>query len=470
LSFMKYVMAEVFSGKLMELEEDKYTERREKVYTFMKIPREFEKLMIFGFMLCLDCFLFMFTFLPLRLIVVMYKIITGLLFCRTSRMLQPVQICDLLKGSILVACWLLLTHVDFSVLYHTVRGQSVIKLYVIYNMLEIADRLFSSFGQDILDALFWTATEPRDRRREHIGIIPHFVMAVVYVFFHAVLVLFQAICLNVAVNSHNKALLVIMVSNQFVELKGSVFKRFEKNNLFQMACSDIRERFYYIVLVSIVTLRNLTEFNWNLEHLYVICPYLLAVLSSEYFVDWIKHAFITKFNNIPVEVYCEYRALLAEDATSSRQKNAHADHFDLVSRRMGFIPLPLGSLVVREVAQSVKLHGLAGVCLLLMTFVFLTSVKVLNSIIFLGKATQYVKQKQDQEVVNTPQGNLASSRLLKSQDSVTLLDSAQSSSASLVGERRDMGPGGAGEQTKRRTKTLAEIDRYTLCSKEIVLF
>ncbi len=43
------------------------------------------------------------------------------------------------------------------------------------------------------------------------------------------------------------------------------------------------------------------------EHLYVICPYLLAVLSSEYFVDWIKHAFITKFNNIPVEVwFCSF--------------------------------------------------------------------------------------------------------------------------------------------------------------------
>lgn len=43
------------------------------------------------------------------------------------------------------------------------------------------------------------------------------------------------------------------------------------------------------------------------EHLYVICPYLLAVLSSEYFVDWIKHAFITKFNNIPVEVCVLHR-------------------------------------------------------------------------------------------------------------------------------------------------------------------
>ena len=95
---------------------------------------------------------------------------------------------------------------------------------------------------------------------------------------------------------------------------------------------------------------------------------------------------------------------------------------------------------------------------------------MLNSIIFLGKATQYVKQKQDLEVTNAPQGNLASSRLLKTQDSVTLLDSAQSSSASLVGERRDMGLSGVGEQTKRRTKTLAEIDRYTLCNKEIVVF
>ena len=100
----------------------------------------------------------------------------------------------------------------------------------------------------------------------------------------------------------------------------------------------------------------------------------------------------------------------------------------------------------------------------------LTSVKVLNSIIFLGKATQYVKQKQDAEAANARQNNLASSLSLKAQVSATLLDSAQPSSVSLVGERRDAGSGAAGEQTKRRAKTLAEIDRYTLCSKEIVVF
>lgn len=45
----------------------------------------------------------------------------------------------------------------------------------------MADRLFSSFGQDILDALYWTATEPKERKRDSIGVIPHFIMAVFYV-------------------------------------------------------------------------------------------------------------------------------------------------------------------------------------------------------------------------------------------------------------------------------------------------
>lgn len=47
---------------------------------------------------------------------------------------------------------------------------------------------------------------------------------------------FQATTLNVAFNSRTQALLAIMMSNNFVELKGSVFKKFAKANLFQMSC------------------------------------------------------------------------------------------------------------------------------------------------------------------------------------------------------------------------------------------
>ena len=94
--------------------------------------------------------------------------------------------------------------------------------------------LTSSAGQDTIDALFWTATEPRGKKRDHIGIIPHVLLAMGYVFLHSMLFLLQATTLNVAINASNKALLTIMMSNNFVELKGSVFKKFDKNNLFQV--------------------------------------------------------------------------------------------------------------------------------------------------------------------------------------------------------------------------------------------
>jgi hypothetical protein len=63
-----------------------------------------------------------------------------------------------------------MSYVDTSMLYHMIKSQSVIKLYLMYNMIEVADRLFSAFGQDTIDALFWTATEPRGKKREHIGV------------------------------------------------------------------------------------------------------------------------------------------------------------------------------------------------------------------------------------------------------------------------------------------------------------
>lgn len=48
---------------------------------------------------------------------------------------------------------------------------------------------------------------------------------------------YQLLSLNVAINSYDHALLTLLVSNQFVEIKGSVFKRFEKDNLFQITCA-----------------------------------------------------------------------------------------------------------------------------------------------------------------------------------------------------------------------------------------
>ncbi|XP_054864111.1 transmembrane anterior posterior transformation protein 1 homolog [Amphiprion ocellaris] len=216
-------------------------------------------------------------------------------------------------------------------------------------------------------------------------------MAVFYVFLHAILIMVQASTLNVAFNSH-KSLLTIMMSNNFVEIKGSVFKKFEKNNLFQMSNSDIKERFTSYVLLLIVCLRNMEQFSWNPDHLWVLFPDVFMVVTSEIAVDIIKHAFITKFNDITADVYSEYRASLAFDLVSSRQKNACTDYSDSVARRMGFIPLPLAVLLIRVVMSSVKVQGALSYSCLVLFYLGLVTLKVLNSIVLLGKSCVYVKR------------------------------------------------------------------------------
>ncbi|KAM8879561.1 transmembrane anterior posterior transformation protein 1 homolog [Spinachia spinachia] len=411
LSLVRFITTELTRGYFLEHNEAKYTERRERVYTCLRIPKELEKLMTFGFFLCLDAFLYVFTLLPLRVILALLRLIT-LPCCGLSgsRLLQPAQVCDVLKGFIMVLCYSMMSYVDYSMMYHLIRGQSVIKLYIIYNMLEVADRLFSSFGQDILDALYWTATEPKEKKRAHIGVIPHFLMAVLYVFLHAILIMVQATTLNVAFNSHNKSLLTIMMSNNFVEIKGSVFKKFEKNNLFQMSNSDIKERFTNYILLLIVCLRNMEQFSWNPDHLWVLFPDVIMVIASEVAVDVVKHAFITKFNDISADVYGEYRASLAFDLVSSRQKNAYTDYSDSVSRRMGFIPLPLALLLIRVVTSSVKIQGSLSFMCVLLFYLGMITLKVLNSIVLLGTSCVFVKAANMEEKLFDPPPSVVSSR------------------------------------------------------------
>ncbi|XP_077136129.1 transmembrane anterior posterior transformation protein 1 homolog [Ranitomeya variabilis] len=496
LSLFRFISAELTRGYFLEHNEAKYRERRERVYTCLRIPRELEKLMIFGFFLCLDAFLYVFTLLPLRVLLAFVRFIT-LPCCGLGggRVLQPAQVCDILKGVILVICYFMMHYVDYSMMYHLIRGQSVIKLYIIYNMLEVADRLFSSFGQDILDALYWTATEHKERKRAHLGVIPHFFMAVLYVFLHAILILVQATTLNVAFNSHNKSLLTIMMSNNFVEIKGSVFKKFEKNNLFQMSNSDIKERFTNYVLLLIVCLRNMEQFSWNPDHLWVLFPDVCMVIASEIAVDVVKHAFITKFNDITADVYSEYRASLAFELVSSRQKNAYTDYSDSVSRRMGFIPLPLAVLLIRVVTSSVKVQGvLAYACVVLFYFGLIT-LKVLNSIILLGKSCQYVKDaKMEEKLFQSPStstpGKTPKRTPTKSNQgtppddsfsaSVTSQPVRQNSTAPLLvqsssdqflttpdGEEKDITQDNPDLKHGSANKDLLDIDRFTICGNRI---
>lgn len=187
------------------------------------------------------------------------------------------------------------------------------------------------------------------------------------------------------------------MSNNFVELKGSVFKKFDKNNLFQVSCSDVRERLHLSVLLFIVVLQTMKEYLWKEERFWILAPDCVLVLAFEVIIDWVKHAFITRFNEIPYGVYREYTVSLAYDVAQTRQKYAFSDHSDLVARRMGFIPLPLGVVITRVLVHAVKIDGLAAVFLIFIAYLCLISIRVLVSIIILGKACDLISQHQNEK-------------------------------------------------------------------------
>lgn len=201
--------------------------------------------------------------------------------------------------------------------------------------------------------------------------------------------------MNVAINSHNNALLTLLISNQFVELKGSVFKKFEKENLFQISCSDMVERFQLSLFMTIIVMQNLKDLNWEisqhflLQHLSVV----LAVLLSESVVDAIKHAFITKFNGIKPEIYQRFTSILSRELLATKSR-AFTESSWAISKRIGFVPLPLGCLFMRVLTQVAPTPGLLDIPIILILILCVFTMKVLVRILLLGKSLQEFKNPE----------------------------------------------------------------------------
>lgn len=62
---------------------------------------------------------------------------------KSKSVLKPAEICDLLKACILIACSMMMSYIDTSMMYHLIKSQSVIKLYIFYNMLEVRMLMFA---------------------------------------------------------------------------------------------------------------------------------------------------------------------------------------------------------------------------------------------------------------------------------------------------------------------------------------
>ncbi|XP_012452699.1 protein POLLEN DEFECTIVE IN GUIDANCE 1 [Gossypium raimondii] len=117
---------------------------RERVYdTIFRLPYRCEVLIDVGFFVCFDAFLSLLTIMPTRILIKLWRFLTA----RQFKRLSAAELCDFGCFLVLACGVILLGQIDISLIYHMIRGQGTIKLYMIYNVLECFLLQLISSGQ-----------------------------------------------------------------------------------------------------------------------------------------------------------------------------------------------------------------------------------------------------------------------------------------------------------------------------------
>lgn len=403
-------------------QQDVEEERRayEQLANMTKIPFYLEKFIAFGLLVCLNLFLTLFTLVPLKICIVsssaLAECAAGASFPALTRKLHFVKrdiiILFLITASIVI---LGLPALEVSRLYHDIRGQAHIKLYVMFGVLEVADKLLSSLNHEVFIALVgipMTNTSPASLGR----FVFFLFIALFFSACHSYVLIYQSVSLHVAANSYSNALLALLLSNQFSELKSAVFKKFEREGLFQITMSDLTERFQLSIMLLAIALRNLSQLSstelglipdswqsWNKWFGAIFGP-SVVVLGSEIFVDWVKHCFISKFNRIKPRVYDNFLYVLSLDFMElfTSNSNAYTLHevsdYLILTKRIGLPIMSLSVCFLRMTLRDLQtvyfpsvfsvLAVISSIVLLVLTFVALLVTRLLLGLWLLKWARQ----------------------------------------------------------------------------------
>nr|PVC51136.1 hypothetical protein MACL_00001831 [Theileria orientalis] len=356
----------------------------------------------------------------------------------TESQVTLTEICGCVRFLVLVATIYIFSHIDTSKVYHNIKGQPLMKLYVIFNMLEICERLCRSFSRDIMDSLvrttikiffhhfpeetssnstnnmeafgggdeygdwdFKTAKNANSSKLEVTEAVKStfnqikdlvksvsskydedrkgrscrkysdsfniyykfaflYVSVVATISFHSFLHLVRVLSLNIAINSPESTMFLLLITNNFSEIKSTVFKKYDAVSLFVIFASDAVERCYLFCDGLLVILKMSTS-KRHLRSYITVLSWLVVIYGLEVLIDLLKHGYLIKFNKIRSETFEKYNSTLVIDTLLSRAvynvERLTLSRFEvpckgsfsfshISSRRLGFISSPIVTLIV----------------------------------------------------------------------------------------------------------------------------
>lgn len=395
----------------------------DQLINLIKIPIVLERFMVLGLLICTTSFLTLFTLVPLRIVAIIFMFIKDLRspYQSKTKSIESFKFArrDTITILLIVCALVVLSSpaLDISKMYHDVKGQAHIKLYVMFGVLEVADKLCSSIGQHILNVTYDLSVHTFTKLTL-VRFMTFFGLSTIYLSIHGYILIYQTVSLNVAANSYSNALLTLLFSNQFSELRGSVFKKFDREGLFQLTMADLTERYQLSLMLGMIALRNLLQLNslsdvlpnWH-KWLGVLLGPSIGVLGSEILVDWLKHCYITKFNKIRPRIYNNFIYVLALDyldvfkSTSVSHHEYELTDYLTLAKRIGlpllattvcFLRMSLSDIItIFTVSTSSPIYDiLASGLLLVISFIGLLLLRLILGLILL-KTTNDIKQKHE---------------------------------------------------------------------------
>ena len=314
---------------------------------YAKLPMIIEYVINHGILVCLSGLLYELTLMPLSATRGVIKILL-----RDSESVSNIEKSDLIRVSVLVvAVWVFNASIDFSAVYHYVRAQSLLKLYFIFNMLEILERLVRSWGNDLVDGMVWSVVSPSSSWAS-VGI--HWSVVLVYSLLHAYMHFWRVMIISVAILTND--IMIVLVTNNFNELKGSVFKKAEPRSVYPIVSSDIVERLYLFLDIGLVLFRMATSPQRSKMPFSEVFIWAGVMVGLEVVTDWLKFLCISKFNQVDNSTFLHYSRIHKDDVLNCRNSECNpipplvqkgfvaASHQPV--RRMNFMPTPLAVLIL----------------------------------------------------------------------------------------------------------------------------
>jgi len=140
-----------------------------------------------------------------------------------------------------------------------------------------------------------------------------YLATLVYCFVHTTMHLLRVLLLNMAINTSSSAVLLIIVTNNFGEIKSTVFKVYKVENLFPIITSDIVERFYLVVDILFVLARLSVSPHRGTYSGIDVAFWVFLLISLELVTDWVKFCLIMKFSKLEASTLETYKEVLVAD-------------------------------------------------------------------------------------------------------------------------------------------------------------